>query len=245
MNRIPLAVQLYTVREQCKRDFSGTLRQVAKIGYEYVELAGMHGLSAIELRKLLDDLGLKVISAHMPLDPLEKTIEDSRALGAKMVACGYDPKKLKSVDGCREAGRYLSEIGGKLRAAGIELAYHNHNWEFEKVEGQYALDRLYEAADPQNLKAQLDVYWVKRGGEDPLKYIEQLGSRCLMLHLKDMAPDGDFAEVGSGTLDFPAILKAGEQVGTKALIVEQDTCKRPPLESIRMSFDHLKKLGAA
>ncbi len=244
MNKIPVAVQLYTVRDLCAKDFIGTLRQVAKIGYRHVELAGLHGLGAQDLKKALDDLGLTVTSAHVAPEQADKVLEEARVLGYKHAVCGYDAKKLKTADGCREAGRFLGAAGAKLRKGGVQLCYHNHNWEFEKVDGAYALDRLYQASDPNDLKAQLDVYWIKRGGEDPVRYMQKLGARCELLHLKDMAPDGDFAEVGSGTLEFPAILKLGAKIGVKAFIVEQDTCKRPPLESIRMSLDYLKKLGA-
>jgi sugar phosphate isomerase/epimerase len=243
MNQIPLAVQLYTVRELCAKDFIGTLREVAKVGYRHVELAGMHGLSAKELKKALDDLGLTVISAHVNPQETQKVLDDCAVLGHRAVACGYDKAKLATVEGCREAGRILGEAGANLRKGGVSLCYHNHNWEFEKVDGRYALDVLYESSDPQNLKAQLDVYWIKRGGGDPVTYLRKIGARCELLHLKDMAANGDFAEVGSGTLDFPAILKAGQEIGVKAFIVEQDICNRPPLESIRMSFEYLDTLG--
>jgi sugar phosphate isomerase/epimerase len=245
MNQIPVAVQLYTVRALCAKDFLGTLSEVAKIGYRHVELAGMHGLTAKELKKALDDLALTPTSAHMAPEPVEKTLDDCRALGIRYAVCGVDRRKLTAAQGCREAAQFLDAAGARLRAGGVHLCYHNHNWEFEKVDGRYALDRLYEASDPQNLHAQLDVFWIQRGGEDPVAYLRKLGSRCALLHLKDMAPDGDFAEVGSGTLDFPAILAAGREAGVRAFIVEQDTCKRPPLESIRMSLEYLRTLGAA
>lgn len=245
MNKIPVAVQLYTVRDLCAKDFIGTLREVAKIGYRHVELAGMHGLSAKETRKALDDLGLKATSAHMAPEPADKVLDDCRALGINMVACGYDPKKLKTIEGVREAGKYLNGAGEKLRKGGVTLCYHNHNWEFEQVDGKFVLDWFCELSDPKNLAFQLDVYWIKRGGPDPVAHMQKVGARCPLLHLKDMATDGSFAEVGSGSLDFPAIIKLGEKLGVKAFIVEQDICKRPPLESIRMSLEYLKKIGAA
>src|SRR5262245_52503120 len=191
MNKIPLAVQLYTVRELCAKDFIGTLSEVAKAGYRHVELAGMHGLNASQLKKALDDLGLTVISAHVNPQETQKVLDDCAVLGHRVVACGYDKSKLTTLAGCREAGRVLGEAGAKLRKGGVSLCYHNHNWEFEKVDGKYALDVLYESSDAQDLKAQLDVYWIKRGGADPVTYLRKVGARCATLHLKDMAGNGD------------------------------------------------------
>lgn len=245
MKTIPVAVQLYTVRELCAKDFLGTLREVSKIGYRHVELAGLYGLSPKELKKALDDLGLAAVSAHVDPDKTGEVVDLCRTLGMSFVVRSFGPDKLTTTELCREAARYLNDTGARLRANGIEFCYHNHNWEFTRVDGRYPLDLIYEETDPKNLKAQLDVYWIKRGGEDPVQYIEKLGARCATLHLKDMAPDTDFAEVGSGVLDFKAITDAGRKAGVHAFIVEQDSCKRPPLESIRMSFEHLRQIGVA
>jgi len=139
-------------------------------------------LSPKELRKALDDLGLKAISTHIAPEPAGKVLEECRALGMNMAVCGYDPGKMKTIEGVREAARFLNSAGENLRKGGVTLCYHNHNWEFEKVDGKLVLDWLYELSDPQNLKAQLDVYWIKRGGPDPVSYTRSSArvARCFI-----------------------------------------------------------------
>ena len=127
----------------------------------------------------------------------------------------------------------------------MDLAYHHHHFEFIKFDGQTGLDLLFQNTSPRHVKAELDTFWIKYGGEDPAGYIRHLGPRGTHLHLKDMTPNRQFAEVGTGTLDFPAILSAASEAGVKWGIVEQDsTYGRPPLECLRTSLENLRRLGA-
>jgi sugar phosphate isomerase/epimerase len=248
-----IACQLYTVRALTHADFPGAIKAVADIGYRAVELAGYGSArTAGEARKVLSDHGMAVVGSHTNLENLERNlprlIEESRALGNRTIVLSFLPEPRRTdAAGWRSAARLLDQIGATLRQQGLELAYHHHHFEFQKFDGKYALDILWENSEPQNLKAELDTFWIKYGGEDPAGYIARLGARTPLLHLKDMRtrPDRRFAEVGDGILAFPAILAAAERAGVRWGIVEQDsTYDTPPLDAVRRSFEHLRHLGA-
>ena len=147
----------------------------------------------------------------------------------------------------KEFGEKLTAIGAKCKEAGLQLCYHNHSFEFEQVDGKYGLDILFDAADPELVQAEVDVYWVQHAGEDPAELIRRYLNRCPLLHMKDIADDEEksFAEVGEGILDFEAIIEASNVGGTQWYIVEQDRCKNPPLESIATSLKNLRGMLAA
>ena len=248
-----IACQLYTVRALTHADFAGTLAAVRAIGYEAVELAGYGNLkSAREVHKVLDDQGMEAIAAHANLAALQnnlpRLIEDSYTLGSRTIVLSFLPEPRRpDASGWREAAKMLEGIGAACRDCDVDLAYHHHHFEFQRCDGVYRLDILWENADPRFLKAELDTFWIKYSGEDPAGYITRLGGRAPLLHLKDMLPRPDrrFCEIGVGILDFPSILAAAEAAGVQWGIVEQDsTYDRPPLESLRISYENLKRLGA-
>ena len=248
-----LACQLYTVRDLVQRDFAGAALEVARIGYRAVELAGFGNLERpSQVREVLDDLGLAVAGSHTTIEPLERdldaVLDANEILGSPAVVLSFLPEpRRKDAAGWKSSAALLDRIGRSCRARGIELAYHHHHFEFQKLDGQYGLELLWQNSDPANVKAELDTFWIRYGGEDPAGYISRLGSRATHLHLKDMQPGPQrrFGEVGTGTLDFPAILDAARRAGVRWGIVEQDlTYDRPPLESLRISLDNLRKLGA-
>jgi sugar phosphate isomerase/epimerase len=245
-----VALQLYTVRADAARDFVGTLRAVARAGYPAVEFAGLHGTAPERVRELLGELGLQAAGTHTGIDELQQRFEEvvrlHHTLGCTFCTVPSLPSRYtRDEAGFRRAAADLEDVGRRLRAEGITLAYHNHAHEFVRCGERYGLDVLYESSDPQYVHAELDVYWAQRGGADPAAYVRKLGSRCSLLHLKDMAADGSFAEVGEGTMDFAPILAAGDAVGTRWLIVEQDECRRPPLEAAALSLQHLRQWGRA
>ena len=249
--RLPVALQMYTVRDDAARDFHGTIRTVARIGYEAVELAGLGGLSPREARVLLDDNGIRVAGMHAALDALEGNldgvIEDARMLGSGFVTCPYLAEdRRRSADAYRQVGETLSAIGAKLQEAGLQLCYHNHAFEFDKFDGENGFDLLFAAADPKLVQIELDTYWVQKGGEDPAAYLRRYAGRVPLIHLKDMTEAGEqgtFAEVGEGVMDFDAIFAAASVAGGRYYIVEQDVCQRPPLESARISLNNLREMG--
>lgn len=252
MKKLPVALQLYTVRDLTEKDFAGTLRRVADLGYAGVELAGTGGLSARDLRRILDDLGLKVAGSHVGIEMLEANIGEAldynEALGNKHVVCPYlDASRRQTVADWKRIASLFEQVAVACRDRGMTFAYHNHSFEFEPLEGTNGMEVLLGSSDPELVRIELDLYWVKHGGEDPAAFLRRLGRRVVLVHFKDMAADESrsFAEVGEGILDWPAILEACEATDAQWYIVEQDVCQRPSIESAALSLDNLRRMGVA
>jgi len=251
---IPLAVQLYTLRDQIAQDFAGTVKQVAQIGYAGVEMAGYGNLkTAAEAKRALDDVGLKIVGTHVGIEALEKDInrvfDEQHALNSPTVIIPWMPEQRRAdAAGWKRAAQSLSPIGAQCRERGLELCYHHHSFEFQRFNGKSGMDILLENAEPGLVKIELDVYWLKHGGEDPVRFIQRVGGRAPLVHLKDMAagPERRFAPVGAGTLDFESILAAMRESGARWGIVEQDQCyDTPPIEAVRTSLENLRKHALA
>ena len=252
MPTIPVALQLYTVRDQLAIDFKGTVRKVAQMGYAGVELAGTGGLDVSEMRDLLSETGLQPAGSHVGLDVFESdldgTISYNLAIGNPYVGVPALSGELRNPAGFHDAARRMNAIAKEVTAAGLTFYYHNHAFEFEVIDGVRGIDILYGETDPELVKLEIDVYWVAFAGEDPATLIRAHPGRFPLIHLKDMVGRGEdrtFAEIGEGTLDFGPIFAAGEEGGAAWYIVEQDTCQRPSLESARISIDNLRKWGKA
>ncbi len=252
MAGIPVALQMYTVRDRTAEDFEGTYRAVAEIGYDGVEIAGDGGLSAAQMKRLLDDCGFARCGAHIGLDALEgdlqRHLDYHLEIGNRFLVVPWLAENLRGdAAGWRAMGARLATLGEAVKAAGLVLCYHNHAFEFDVREGDlFGFDILYQSAPADLLQCEIDTYWVKAGGQDPAAYVRRYSGRAPLIHLKDMTP-GDqptFTEVGTGTLDFPAIFKAAEGGNVAAWIVEQDRCQRPSLESAKISHDNLRRLLA-
>lgn len=249
---LPIALQMYTVRDHAARDFTRTLRHIRETGYEAIELAGTHDMKADALRDYLKEIGLTVVSAHVPLEALEGGLDEVlpyyNTLGVPFLVIPYLPEpRRRDETGYRDLGATLNRIGSSVRGAGMQLAYHNHDFEFQKfgASGEMGMDILLMETDPELVKIELDTFWVKKAGLDPAAYLRQYPGRTPLIHLKDMTGDAraTFAEVGEGVMDFSAIFGAAEEAGAKYYIVEQDKCERDPLESVRISLDNLAGMG--
>jgi sugar phosphate isomerase/epimerase len=250
VKQTPVALQLYSVREFTGKDFAGTLGKVAKMGYDAVEFAGYGGLAAKDMKKLLGDLGLVCAGTHEGYERLDtklgEVIEYNRMIGNEFLVCPSMPKEFadKGAEGFRSFAERLNVIGEKARQSGMRLCYHNHSAEFKKADGKYLLDILLEAADPKLVDAEVDVYWVKYGGEDPVAFISRHAGRCPLLHMKDMTADQKptYAPVGTGILDMKGIVRAARKAGTKWFIVELDESKMPMLQAIEISLKNMREL---
>ncbi len=263
-----IGVQLYSVRDEMERDFEGTLKEVAAMGYEGVEFAGLFGKSAEEVKALCSKYGLVPISAHVSLDEMRDNpfvLETYAAIGCKFVAIPW----LREDDRPGHPGfeKMIGDaaiLGAFAKKNGMRLAYHNHDFEFEKIDGKYILDVIYEALPADLLLAQLDTCWVNVGGADPVAYIRKYAGRVDIIHLKDFAGrksenmyaligvnggkkedtvgDFEYRPLGQGLQDVPAILKAAEESGTEWGIVEIDEPSRgkTSMQCIRESIDYLK-----
>ena len=249
MTGIPVALQMYSLRDLTAEDFVGTMRSVAEIGYAGVELAGYGGLSAPDMKALLEELGLKPAGSHVGLDLLEKemesVIEYSLGIGNPYVVCPSLPRDRRQDEASlRATAQSLNRIGAACKERGLQFCYHNHAFEFQTFDGKCILDILLESTGPELVQLEVDTYWVQFAGLDPADLIARQSERVTLVHLKDMdAQDRSFAEVGEGTLDWKAIFAASEGAGAEWYIVEQDRCKRPPLESVRLSLENLRAMG--
>jgi sugar phosphate isomerase/epimerase len=245
-----IALQLYTVRQELQRDFLGTIAKVAQIGYPAVQFAGYGGLSAAELKKALAGLGLAVGGSHVNLEALEqqpdREINYCLDVGTPDVIIPVMPQAWRgSSEGYRRLADTMNRLGARCKELGARLSYHNHAFEFEKLGDRYPLDLLFDWCDPELVKWEPDIYWVKYGQEDPAAYIRKYAGRTPVVHLKDMTAGSSptYAEVGEGILDWPSIFAASEASGAEWYVVEQDQCARPPLESAALSLQHLREWG--
>jgi sugar phosphate isomerase/epimerase len=246
---LPIAVQLYTVRDLLAKDLEGTLRQIARIGLKNVELAGLYNHSPQDVRRICDGLGLNIIAAHVTVndDPanLQTQIETAKVLGYRYVGSGLPKREMRdSSEGYRQALHVLSRAATKLSEGSLTYCYHNHSFEYDRqADGQRGMDVLFDGTD---LMAELDVYWVQHGNDDPIAWMNKLAGRVPLLHVKDMdnTPERKFAEVGTGILDMPAIIALAPTVGVNYLIIEQDRfwIDDDPIKSVAISFENLSKL---
>jgi sugar phosphate isomerase/epimerase len=260
----PIGLQLYTVGDAIGRDFDGTLKTVAAIGYRAVEGSlSLAGHDAKALKAVYDGLGLAWRSAHCGGDELRgrltKTIETVHAVGLDYLVCAFPqiPGSIKDVmagitlDDWKANAALFNRIGEQMRSAGITFAYHNHNIDFRRYGGVSGYDTLLTNTDPKLVKLELDCGWMVSAGLDPIDYLGRYPDRYVMLHLKDLKrdhiPNTDLkmasTEVGKGIIDWPRLLAAAKKTAVKGLYVEQE----PPfatssLDSVRESFDYLNKL---
>jgi len=251
----PLGAQLYTVRQEAERDLPAVLEAIRKIGYQEVETYwNIYTHPAAELRRMIDDHGLRAPSGHFDYAGLDSKIEYAKTLGLDYMICPMLPEKMWfTLDGFKQAAEKLNIWGERVRQAGMQLGFHNHNYEFLRFGGTSGFDELMKSTDPRLVCLEMDCYWMAQAGEDPLHMFERFGKRIKLLHLKDRKPGfpvtqvkndaaEHFTEVGSGTIDWKPILAAAEKDGVEHFFVERDSGDLPPMESLRISFQNLQKL---
>lgn len=276
MKKFKLGLQLFSVRDDMANDFEGTLKAVKEMGYDCVEFAGFFDKSAEEVKEILDRVGLEAISVHQTNQLFKEqgqaAIDYLKTVGVRYCAIPwYNKDALKGSDEWETTKKEFTEFSAALKSAGIKLLYHNHDFEFEVVDGKYKIDWLYEELSGDVVSPEFDTCWVHYAGEDPCKYIEKYADRVDVVHLKDFVceklgggPVYDlidktgkaqkpkdkeeagfmFKPVGYGIQNFPAILEAAEKAGAECVIVEQDLSpERPAMESAKMSIEYLKSLG--
>ncbi|MBV9342928.1 MAG: sugar phosphate isomerase/epimerase [Acidobacteria bacterium] len=248
-----IGVQLYTVRDLLSKDFEGTLREVARIGYKEVEFAGyLADITKLtpppkRVREILDSLGLSAPSSHVPYTALARetwprVLEASAAVGHRYVVNpAIDRDLAKRADGWKQAAETFNRAGRESSGLGIQLAYHNHTEEFLPVQGKLPYDILLSECDGALVKMEMDLGWVHVAKADPLEYFARYPGRFPLVHVKDFDKDGTMTEVGRGIIDWKAIFSKSEQAGIKHYFVEHDQPKAP-IESIRTSYAYLERL---
>jgi len=248
-----LAAQLYTVRDfiRTPAEIATAFKKIGAMGYRAVQCSGLGPIEPEELRRIADGEGLTICATHVAFERLlaeiEKVIAEHKTIGCENVAIGGAPEdNRKSLDSVLAFARQADAVGAKLRKAGLTFSYHNHSWEFEKFNGELILDIIYGNSGRKNLLAELDTYWIQHGGGDPAAWVRKMGRRQVLLHLKDMIVaerKPTYAEIGEGNLNWPRILQAAKAARVRWYIVEQDTCRRDPFESLAISLRNLKAMG--
>jgi sugar phosphate isomerase/epimerase len=249
-----IGIQLYTVRGLMQEDFDGTLAHVAEAGYREVEFAGYFGRTPAQVRDVLKRVGLTAPSTHVSFDALSKdwdaTLDTARQIGHEYVVCAYiAEEQRRTLDAWRQIAEQFNAAGKAAHAAGLQFAYHNHNFEFARLEDHTPYDVLLEATDPALVKLELDLFWITFAGADPLGYFARFPGRFPMVHVKDMrtkpTPDVSaedvMADVGQGSIDWKKIFSHSEQAGIRHYFVEHDSPPHP-LDDIRASCAYLKQL---
>lgn len=244
-----IGVQLYTVRGEMAKDFDGSLARIAELGYRQVEFAGYYNRTPEQVRAVLDRLGLESPSAHVPIQTLRqdaaKAIEAAKVIGHRYLICPYlDASERKTLDQYRQHAALFNKVGEQCRQAGIQFGYHNHDFEFEQIEGRQPMDLLLTETRKDLVKIELDLYWTVKAKQDPIALIAKNPGRFVAFHVKDLdkTPRGFFTEVGRGTIDFAKIFAASGKSGVELFIVEQDQTPGSPFDSLKVSIDYLNRL---
>jgi len=246
MKNYKTGIQLYTVREALGEDFKGTLEKLAKLGCDGVEFAWNYGgMNPDELKSFLDELSLVTCGLHSSLDNLLNPDCDDYKY-AKALRCKYittslagnvDTNWMETIEQVKVAAKIAKDQG-------LQFTYHNHAQEFKKINGEYALDIFYAATDPEFVKAELDTFWIKKGGEDPASYLRKYKDRLPQIHLKDMDEEtGTFTALGSGIIDFDSIKEVAIAANSEWLIYEQDSCgDKDVMECASQSIQFINQL---
>lgn len=241
-----IGVQLYTVRSLMEKDFTGTLEKVAQAGYKEVEFAGYYDRKPKDIKKLLNRLGLQAPATHQGLAVFEQKmdwlVETAKILGHEYVVCPWlSAEQRGTIDDYKKLAAAFNKFGEACQKAGLQFAYHNHDFEFVATEGQIPFDVLLAETDPQLVQIEIDLYWIIKAGADPLAYFAKHPGRFALCHVKDMAAEQKMVEVGKGNIDFGKIFAQSQQAGLKHYFVEHDQPENP-LESITVSCQYLKGL---
>lgn len=267
---ISVALQLYSIRSIAQVDFKAALKAAKDMGYDAVEFAGLYGNSAKDVKQMCEDLGITPISAHVPYRDMlanPDLLADYAALGCNFVAIPYlSEEDRPGTEGFAAVIENAKMLGRRAKELGMRLLYHNHDFEFVKIDGKYALDILYDEVPAEYLATELDTCWVRVGGEDPVKYVDKYAGRAPIVHLKDYVGGKtdsmyeligidkkanadekkfEFRPVGSGVQDFPSILAASKRAGAEWVVVEQDKPSEgmTDVECAAQSRAYLKSLG--
>jgi sugar phosphate isomerase/epimerase len=265
-SKIPLGIQMWTVKGEAEKDLEGTLRKLYALGFREIEFAGYYGKTAADIGKLLKSIGLTPVSTHAGADLIassgEQVIADAKTLGLKYIICSSPmsdaakaklewAKKMDALD----AGDWklnadlFNKFGKQVKAAGLQFGYHNHHVEFKKFDGKTGFDTLFASTDPQLVKIELDVGWAVAASQDPVAIIDKYRDRIVALHVKDIGkldPDPHKATtvaVGEGTIDWKKVIAHAHGYGTKHYFYEQEEpYTRPIMDSAKISADYLSKL---
>ena len=242
----PISIQLYSVRSECANDFFGTLKSIASYGYEGVELAGLHNKKPQEVRSVIEDLGLKISSAHGPLatpENVAEVVDIAKTMGYSMLISGFKADSFKTIDTVKAAAEKFQIAADLLRPHGLKLGYHNHWWEFDLIGGRYGFNIFFDLCE--DIFSELDIYWACNFNHiDMPDFIATHSSKITMLHVKDgpLLHNEFHTAVGKGKMNIPACIKAADPAVLKWQIVELDACATDMMTAVKESCIYLKHL---
>ncbi|NNE36402.1 MAG: sugar phosphate isomerase/epimerase [Rhodothermales bacterium] len=241
-----ISVQLYTLRNEMQVSVPNVLASLSEIGFDSVEFAGYFDNSPSAIRTMLDDNGLTAPSVHTPIEAMlesaEQQLEAASTIGHNYIIVPWLNDSFRNgIDGYKRVSEQLNQIGAKCAEEGIQLAYHNHAFEFEELEGRIPYDVMLEECDADLVKMQLDLFWITEAGKDPLAYFDRYPGRFDLCHVKDRMADGTMVSVGQGVIDFASIFDASAQAGLRHYVVEHDN-PEDAMTSVRSSYDYLAAL---
>jgi sugar phosphate isomerase/epimerase len=272
--KVPLGLQLYSVRDLLPKDYEGTLKQLGAIGFREVESAGYYNHSAAQVKQAMSAAGLHLVSAHYGSDDLHQKLDEiiafNKELGVSYLICSFpgfkDPSRVKNLTPKQRSSAFtlqdwrwnaeqFNTIGTKVSAAGMKFGYHNHTMEFHKMDGVVPYDELLRLTDPAKVTMEMDCGWVTVGGANPVEYLKKYPTRISMLHVKDfknITPDSSIenvptiVELGQGTIDYRPIFRQAAKSGVvKHCFVEQEGYNVPPMEGLKIDADYMHKLGVS
>lgn len=243
----PLGVQLYTLRREMQRDFEGTLARVAEIGYREVEFAGYFDRAPEQVRAALDRTGLVGPGAHVPVELLSegwaRALDAAHVIGHEWLIVAWIPQELRrTLDDWRRLAERFNRAGEEAARAGLRFAIHNHTYEFDRIGDRLPYDELLEACDPRVVDFEMDLFWIAKGGGDPVAYFARYPGRFPMVHVKDMDARQQMVDVGAGVIDWRRIFADRRQAGIRHYFVEHDE-PPDPLASVRASYAYLSRLS--
>jgi sugar phosphate isomerase/epimerase len=251
VNMRKIGLQLYSIQSEAEKDLLGTLEKVRDMGYDSVQFAGLFGISAKEVKKVLDSTGLTVAGAHIPLDrfsgdALKRHIDEQMVLGNDLMIMPYlTEEQRQSIDDYKRVAETLNEAAFKSKEYGVRVAYHNHDFEFYKLEGKLPFDVIYQETDPELVKMELDTYWAKYAEFEPEELLKTYKGRCVSLHLKDMTTTDDkkvSTIAGSGSLDMRGFLKLADEEQVDYCVIEQEYFEGNPLSEVEKGVQNIKAL---
>ncbi|MFQ6130423.1 MAG: sugar phosphate isomerase/epimerase family protein [Armatimonadota bacterium] len=247
--RIPIALQVYSVRKDAAEDLAGVLGAVAKMGYEGVEFAGYYGHSAEDIRKMLDDNGLKCAGTHIGLDSLlgdrlEPTVEFHKTVGCKfLIVPGLPQERRNSRQAWRQTAELFNEVARRLKPFGMRPGYHNHTVEFQPMDGELPWDTFFGNTG-RRVTMQLDTGNAMHGGADPVAFLKRYKGRAATIHLKEYSKTNNQALLGEGDMPWERIFKVCESTGrTKWYIVEQESYAYSPMRCVELCLRNMRKMG--
>ena len=242
-----VGIQLYTVRDQMKADFEGTLAHIAEIGYKEVEFAGYFDHAAADVKAILNRHGLAAPSTHVAFENDEKwkaALDTAKTIGHEYIVMPWIPQeRRKTLDDWKNFAQVFNHAAQMAHDAGIQFAYHNHDFEFPKMDGQIPYDVLLQNTDPKLVQLEIDLYWITKAGQDPLAYFSRWPGRVPLVHVKDSAgpPEHKMVDVGQGKIEWKRIFAKREQAGIKHFFVEHDQPPQP-FDDIAASYKYLSQL---